>query len=148
MRAHVYSPYRTIQDHHTSTESLFSPVQPHIGKLPSKGRTWCQKMVFNWDLDNLSGEWNSTGEWRYCSCTYLHWILPLARSNSTLPCAHWILFKPAYQGHLHRNNFIVAAVNTFLVSVSSSASWKIQSNCIWACFDKNNQFIYMMSNIL
>ena len=38
--------------------------------LPPKGRTWCQKMVINWDLDNLSADQTSTGEWRYCKCTY------------------------------------------------------------------------------
>ena len=60
---------------------------------------------------------------------YLQWIWPLARLNSTLPCAHWILWilhKPAHPGQLHSNNFIITAVNTVMVSVSPSASWEIQ----------------------
>ena len=88
-------------------------------QLPPKGRTCCQKMVINWDLDNLSGDQTSTGKQRYCKCTIQQWIWPLARLNSTLPCAHWILWilhKPAYPGQSHSNNFTIAAVNSLGVS--------------------------------
>ena len=142
-------PYSPVQNHWGSLFSIL--IQLCTGKLPPKGKTWYQKMVINWDLDNLSGDQTSTGEWRYCKCTYLHWIWPLARLNSTLPCAHqilWILHKPAHPGQSHSNNLIIAAVNTVLVSVSPSTSQEIQSKCIWACFIKNNPFIYMMSNML
>ena len=151
-------PYSPMQNHSGSLFSIL--IQLCTGKLPPKGRTWCQKMVINWDLYSLSGDQTLTGEWRYCKCTYLHWIWPLARLNPTLPCAPqilWILHKPAHPGQSHSNNFIDLDELAIISLQQSTQSWcqfhpaparEIQSKCIWACFIENNPFIYMMSNML